>query len=86
LKSRTQRSFWRLYAALPSEIRAQARAAYTRFMTDPGHPSLRFKKLAGRDNVWSVRIGADYRAVARRSGDTVEWFWIGTHNDFDKVF
>jgi hypothetical protein len=53
-------------------------------MIDPAHPALRFKKLAGKDNVWTVRLGLHYRAAARRTGDTVEWFWIGSHSDFDQ--
>jgi plasmid maintenance system killer protein len=53
---------------------------------DPAHPSLRFKKLGGYENIWSVRINEQYRAVGERSGDTVIWVWIGSHNDFDKLF
>ena len=56
------------------------------FAHKPDHPSLRFKKLGGCADVWSVRINDQYRAVGRRSGDTVVWFWIGTHNAFDKMF
>ena len=56
------------------------------FAKDPGHPSLRFKKLAGYEQVWSVRINEQYRAVGERDGDTVVWVWIGSHNDFDKLF
>jgi len=22
----------------------------------------------------------------KRTGDTIEWAWIGTHNEFDKLF
>jgi hypothetical protein len=84
--SRGLRSFWRLYHELPEHIRQQARAAHRLFLRDPGHPALRFKKLEGAANYWSVRVGLQYRAVGARSGDTIEWFWIGTHNDFDKVF
>lgn len=53
---------------------------------DPRHPSLRFKKLGGYGNVWSVRINDQYRAVGEREGDTIHWAWIGTHNDFDRLF
>jgi len=52
----------------------------------PGHPSLRFKKLGGYDQVWSVRINEQYRAVGERMGDTIFWSWIGTYNDFDNLF
>lgn len=79
-------SFWRLYHALPERIQAEATAAHRRFLRDPSHPSLRFKKLHGYEKEWSVRIGEQYRAVGRRTGDTIEWGWIGTHNDFDNLF
>ncbi|EDY18973.1 conserved hypothetical protein [Chthoniobacter flavus Ellin428] len=55
-------------------------------MSDPSHPALHFKKLEGYEGVWSVRINKQYRGVGHRQGDTIEWFWIGTHNDFDKAF
>ncbi|TCO93557.1 hypothetical protein EV701_104261 [Chthoniobacter flavus] len=71
---------------MPPEIRAQAREACVRFMSDPSHPALHFKKLEGYEGVWSVRINKQYRGVGHRQGDTIEWFWIGTHNDFDKAF
>jgi hypothetical protein len=31
------------------------------------------------------RVGLRYRALARVRADTAYWFWIGTHNDFDKI-
>ena len=50
------------------------------------NPSLRFKKLQGGGEIWSVRISDQYRAVGVRSGNTVEWIWVGTHNEFDNLF
>ena len=84
--SRTRRSFWALYARLDAETKAAAQRAYAIFRDQPDTSSLRFKKLGGFADVWSVRINEQYRAVGRRSGDTVVWFWIGSHNDFDKMF
>jgi plasmid maintenance system killer protein len=84
--SRTRPSFWRAYAQLDPRIKRAARAAYQLFAENPEHPSLRFKKLQGYANVWSVRINDQYRAVGERTGDTIEWAWIGSHNDFDKMF
>jgi len=52
-------------------VRAQSRQAYRLFMTNPDHPSLRFKKLNGPGNYWSVRFGGGYRAVCRRDGEGV---------------
>lgn len=86
MKSLARPSFWRAYDALDSRVREAARKAYGRFAQDPSHPSLRFKKLAGYEQVWSVRINEQYRAIGERDGDTVVWVWIGSHNDFDKLF
>lgn len=84
--SRVRPSFWRVYASLESRVRESARRSYLLFSEDPGHRSLRFKKLAGYPDIWSVRINDQYRAVGVREGDTVTWVWIGSHNDFDKLF
>ena len=86
MTSRVRPSFWRAYQALDPRIRKAARKSYGLFNENPGHPSLRFKKLAGQDRVWSVRINDSFRALAERDGNAVIWFWIGSHNDFDKLF
>lgn len=79
-------SFWRAYRELDPRVREAARRSYHLFAENPAHPSLRFKKLAGHEDVWSVRINEQYRAVGQRAGETVIWAWIGSHNDFDKLF
>ena len=84
--SRVRPSFWKAYANLEPTVRIAARESYALFADNPAHPSLRFKKLAGYDSIWSVRINQSYRALAERRGETVIWFWIGSHNDFDKQF
>ena len=86
MNSRTRPSFWRAYARLDVPVRAAARRAYALFLENPSHPSLRFKKLAGLEQAWSVRVSEHYRAVGERQGDTIYWVWIGTHNEFDKLF
>lgn len=75
-----------MYLALPAEVRRQAREAFHKFSADPSHPSLRFKPLQRYPGYWSARVGLSYRSVCRRSGDTVYWFWIGSHADFDRDF
>jgi hypothetical protein len=65
---------------------AAARRAYRMFVQDPSHNSLRFKKLAGHADVWSVRVTIGIRAVGHRDGDTIVWVWIGSHAEFDNKF
>jgi hypothetical protein len=84
--SKTRPAFWRAYNRLAPPVKARAREIYRVFVENPDHPSLFFKKLRGRDDVWSVRVNEQYRAVGVRSDDTIEWIWIGTHNEFDNLF
>lgn len=53
--------------------------------TDPAHPSLRFKKVHATRPIYSVRIDLDWRAVGVLNGDTVVWFWIGPHPEYEKL-
>ena len=86
MRSSGNADFWRLYHLLPEQARAQARQAYRLFMSNPDHPSLRFKKLNGPRNFWSVRFGGGYSAVGERDGENVVWLWVGTRQDFGKMF
>ena len=84
IESRTTRSFRTAFAALPDEVQGQARRAYRLFLTNPAHPSLRFKKVEQTENVYSVRIGLGYRALGVLEGSVIAWFWIGSHADYDR--
>jgi hypothetical protein len=75
-----------MFAALPPDIQRQAREAFRRFQHGPFHPGLRFHPLRGHPDYWSARVTLSYRAVCRREGDTLYWFWIGSHADFDRDF
>jgi hypothetical protein len=46
---------------------------------------LHFKKLEGEDNIYSVRIGLDYRALAVMKKDGIVWYWIGNHSEYDRL-
>lgn len=83
--SKTTRGFRRMLEALPPDVIKRAYSAYRRFAKDPLHPSLHFKKLPPRDDVWSVRISDDYRAVGVRREHVIIWFFIGTHADYDRL-
>jgi hypothetical protein len=81
VKSRTHRRFWDRFDKLPADVQDLARGKFRLWKRDPFHPSMKFKPLIG--NVWSVRIGNNYRALARRHGDLAVWFWIGTHEEYN---
>ncbi len=86
MKSHANADFWACYGRLSSTTQRHADKAYEFFRQNPAHPSLRFKPLKGGGSYYSVRVGDGYRAVGVRDGDTIIWFWIGTHNEFDKLF
>ena len=78
----TNPDFWYCYRQLPEEIQRRADKAYELLRQNPRHPSLHFKKVG---DLWSVRVTLDYRALAIESDDGYVWFWIGTHEDDDKI-
>ena len=82
MKSLATPEFWQRYAALPAHIKQLARRVYKIWSDDPQHGSLRFKKI-GR--VWSVRVGRDYRTLGLLKDDTVHWFWIGPHDEYERL-
>ncbi len=73
------------FAALPAPVQRQAREAYRLFRQNPGHPGLRFEQVWSDPPTYSARVGISYRALGTLDGDTVIWFWIGTHADYDKL-
>lgn len=71
MRSVATRRFWELFRALPSEVQELA--------------SLRFRRLQGSEDPFSIRVGDHYRALGRLSGEKMIWVWIGTHAEHDRV-
>lgn len=86
MKSQALPSFWEAYERLSKDIRRRARKAYRLWKDNPFHPSLRFKCINREEDVWSVRITLNCRAVGILEGDTVTWFWVGRHDDYEQFF
>ena len=85
MKSRTTRRFWGLFENLPDDVQDRAQRAYEQFREDPAHPGLRFKRVDDDEPLYSVRIGIHYRAVGLLKSDTITWFWIGSHADYERL-
>lgn len=86
MKSKRTRSFRDQLRQLPLDVQRQANAAYRLFKRDPYHPGLHFKRVGKEEPVYSARVGGSYRALGLRDeSDTVIWFWIGTHSEYDKL-
>jgi len=70
------------YWALPAAIRQLADKNYELLKANPRHPSLRLKRI---DELWSVRIGRNYRALGIDVAGGIQWIWIGSHAEYDRL-
>ena len=85
MKSKTLPSFWKHYEKLEEEIKKQARKAFKLWKQNPFHPSLHFKCGNSEEEIWSLRITKGYRALCLYEKDLVVWFWIGNHDDYERL-
>jgi hypothetical protein len=85
MNSRTTRRFRELFAALPRHVQRQAREAYRLFRQSPAHPGLRFKQVHKHPPIYSARVGIGHRALGVLDGDTVVWFWVGSHAAYNSL-
>ena len=82
MKSRASSKFWRLFHQLPPETQRAAVKNYGLWLANHWHPSLHFKKIR---NYWVVRVSENYRAVGVVSEGTIVWFWIGPHDESERL-
>jgi hypothetical protein len=85
VKSVATRRFWELFGALPSDVQQLAIKNYRLWRSDPHHPSLRFRRLKGSPDRFTVRIGDHYRALGKMQADQMTWVWIGAHAEYDRL-
>jgi len=83
VKSFLAEPFFRFWRDIPEEVRVLAKKNYRLWRANSRHPSLRFKEV--KPGVWSARIGLDYRVLGRARGDAIYWFWVGDHDEYDKL-
>ena len=85
VKSVASRRFWELFYSLPPDVQKLAVKNYELWRRDPHRPSLRFRKLKGSADRFTVRVGDHYRGLGRVTADTITWVWIGSHTDYDRL-
>ncbi len=85
MNSRTIRRFRELFGKLPGYVQRQAREAYRLFRANPARPGLRFKQVHKTPPIYSARVGIGHRALGVLEGDTVIWFWGGSHAEYDAL-
>jgi mRNA-degrading endonuclease RelE of RelBE toxin-antitoxin system len=73
-------TFLRLYRNLPEDIKQRTKKALKLLESNPAHPSLGHKKIAGQEDTFEVRISKNYRLTYQKVGDTAYLRKVGTHN------
>jgi hypothetical protein len=79
---KAHRRFWKAFEKLPVPVQNLAREKYALWKRDPFHSSLQFEER--RNGICVIRIGNSYRALGLRENDTIVWFWIGTHEQYNR--
>ncbi len=85
MKSIWTKAYHELFAKLPSDVQKQARKANHLFEENPSHPSLQFKPINKEKSRYSMRVNKSYRVVGKKEGDTIYWYFIGKHSDYDHL-
>ncbi len=85
MKSRATRRFWKFYARLPRDVQRRAQRAYQIWRVNPYHPSLRFKRVDDEELIYSARVTGDYRVLGILEDDTMIWYWIGDHDEYERL-
>jgi len=85
MKSQATLKFWKFYACLPHSVQQQARKAYLMWQGNPCHPSLYFKRVDDKEPIYSARVSNNYRVLGFLEGDTVLWYWIGNHDEYERL-
>lgn len=83
--SSTTAKFKKFFAFLPQDIQRQSRKAYKLFIKNWSHPSLHFKRIHQTRPIYSIRINLNYRAVGIMENEHIIWFWIGTHDEYERL-
>jgi hypothetical protein len=77
--------FRKTFDELPIDVQDKAKGAYKIWTNNPNHPSLHFKQVHENEPIFSVRIGLYHRALGVREANTMIWFWIGTHAEYNNL-
>jgi hypothetical protein len=79
---KTTNRFWKYFYNLPESVQKASKKNFELLKTNPFHPSLGFKKVG---KLWSLRVTIKHRAIALKDDDDFIWFWIGTHEEYERI-
>ena len=77
--------FLERFGRLPQDVKEKARRSYRFWKQNPNHPSLQFKRVHTREPIYAVRVGIGWRVLGLRQNDAMHWFWIGSHDEYERL-
>ena len=83
MKSSALPEFWDCLEDLPPPVQKIARKNFKLWQKSPTLKFLEFKKIKG--DLWSVRAGSGFRALATFDDGRYLWFWIGPHDEYERL-
>ncbi len=72
--------FDRDYEGLSGDLRDRADRQIKVLLTDPGHPSLRLKKMQGTQVIWEARVTLNCRVTLEMVDDLLILRRVGSHD------
>lgn len=85
MNSKAAPQFWRLYNRLSRREQQRVRKAYQIWKTNPSAPGLRFKRVSEEEPLYWTRVSDDYRVPGLVESDSIIWFWIGRHDEYERI-
>jgi mRNA interferase RelE/StbE len=72
--------FRRLLSDLPEDLRRRIREKLRLLAENPGHPSLRVKRMPGHRGIWEMSVSMDHRVTFEYAGNTIRLRRVGSHD------
>lgn len=73
--------FKRNYKRVPQQIKKKFQKQLNFLVIDVRYPSLRTKKMKGRENVWEARVDRSYRFTFQKENSDIILRTIGPHDE-----
>ncbi len=77
--------FKKAYKKLSKSEKELAKKQYKLFKENPYHPSLHFKRVHSNMPIYSVRVDRNIRVIGVLKDNSIIWFWIGNHSEYEKL-
>jgi hypothetical protein len=77
--------FAKCFKKLPERIQIRTKQVYRQWKENPFAPNLQFKQIHPIKPIYSVRVNIGWRALGYKKNNSVFWFWIGSHEEYNKM-